>query len=202
MSSVANEFVRDVIFERNYVHGTTGTLVMNEAADRVTIRNNILYSSTSYPYASGEIFVFNKNTTMPTPPSNTAIYNNTIYRTSSVPFNAIGIAKDSAVSLNPTATVVKNNLVYAPAASNNNINYTGVPIFIGSYSGASWISSNNSSDIQLKNTPPGFNITPTSLTDWKPSVDSYAIGAGVAIPVWDDFFLNMRVGANTIGAAI
>jgi hypothetical protein len=202
-NTVSDERVRDVLFERNWVHGNAGTLVFTEASERATIRNNLFSSSDTATYASSVINVNARNTVGTPAPTSTFIYNNSFYRPngSTSKFEAIGVDSSGGVLGNPTGTVARNNLVYAPFATDNDYTYSGLPTLIGSYTAATWVSSNNSTDVQIKNTAPGFITPPISMTDWKPT-SGYAVGSGVAVPVWDDFFTIPRTGAYDIGAVV
>jgi hypothetical protein len=201
-NSVSDERTRDVIFERNYVRGNTTTLVLTEASERVTIRNNLLLSSFNGTYQAGVVEVRARSEAGTPPPSSTYIYNNSIYQVSGAHanFEAVVVYKDpTAPTTLPTGTVVKNNLVYAPTATNNDWTYSGLPLFIGGSSGATWTASSNSTDSQIKSAAPGFTTPPVALTDWKPT-SGYAVGSGEAVPVWDDFFQNQRSGTYSLGA--
>lgn len=200
----ADERTRDVIFERNFVHGNVSTHLMTEALQNVTIRNNLFHEEFSGTYTAATILVRARSDVGMPSPSSTYIYNNTIYQKSGAHthFEAVGIdIEPGRLASNPTGTVLKNNLVYAPTAVSND--YTGGtysgPILVGSPTGATWTASSNSTDYQIKNISPGFISPPSALANWKPT-SGYAIGSGEAVPVWDDFFLNPRSGTYSLGA--
>ena len=199
-----NEYIRDIVFERNYVHGSVGTMIVSEASENVTIRNNLFIPSDNDVYTSPTIYVLHKNTYIPAPTSH-YIYNNSFYRPAGANphYEAIGVATGNGVVTYPTGTVAKNNLVYAPFSTGNDYSGSATPVFIATSGPANnWTISNNSTDSQIKNTAPSFTTPPASLSDWRPLSGSYAIGSGAAVPVWDDFFLASRTGTYDMGAVV
>jgi hypothetical protein len=183
-NSASDERVRDIIFERNWITGGTGTqLSIESSADRSTFRNNIIDTSNGV-YQSG--LGIGQRGIEPVP-DDIQIYNNTLYSsTSTSEYRAIKLTTVTNVT-------VKNNLAYTPNVSS--------PVMVfGTPSGL--VQSNNSTNDQVKSTSPGWaSSTPTVPSDFKPVGGSYALGNGVSVPVFSDFFLQTRT-TNDLGAAI
>ncbi|MBI5891275.1 MAG: PKD domain-containing protein [Nitrosomonadales bacterium] len=182
----SDERLRDIIVERNWFQSGTGTqLSILVGASATTIRNNI------FDMSAGKYKTFvNVSPPGTSPPSmNVHVYNNTFYGGSASPIPGNEFV---AVSVDPTATdvAIVNNLISAPSATNP------VAIF-GKSPGL--FSSNNSSAAQLKYLPGWISATPSTPSDFKLKAGSYAIGAGMSIPLFSDFFLNSRPPYN-IGA--
>ena len=203
-NTASYERIRDVIFERNYVWGDVGTGVGSEVCDRATIRNNIFSLNGASGSAHGIDIVFANTVGVP-PSSSHFVYNNSFYYAGTLGFNAV-----NAFSLNgvyPSGTLVKNNLAYAPGATNDGFNNgTQGRLYAGNAPGSNYVLVNNSSDLQVRLSP-GLSTTPptASLTSWKPVAGSYAIGTGLPVPVlpvWDDFFFISRIGSQDMGAVL
>lgn len=199
-NTASNEPLRDIIFERNYVWGNVGNGIISEVSSNATYRNNIFNFNGAGGSASGISIVF-QNAAGVAAPTSHYIYNNSFYYGGTAGFHALGVY--SLIGTYPGGTVAKNNLAYAPTASNDGFNNGTQGVFYaGNVPAANNVLMNNSSNAQVKNTPPGFStMPPVALTDWKPVGGSYPIGAGVAIPVWDDFFLKARSVPFDMGAA-
>lgn len=201
-NSGADERVRDVICERNYIRGNTTTMVLSEAQERVSIRNNLLLTSFNGTYQAGVVEVRFRNEVGMPPPASTYIYNNSIHQVSGahVNFEAVIVYKDPAGTVPatpPTGTVAKNNLVYAPGATDSD--YAAYPLFIGGTAGTSWTASSNTSDAQITGTAPGFTVPPVTLSNWKPTT-GYGVNGGEYVPVFDDFAQVARTGTMDMGA--
>lgn len=208
-----NERVRDVIFERNYLHGDIGTMIVSEAISGCTIRNNIFRNHTNDgTYPESVILVLANSQVGVPPPTDHEIYNNTCYKVMPgnhfFTFVSIQLSPESAASgatVWPTGTALQNNLVYAPGSTANEMNGLGYGILIGRrpYAGGAdnWTLTTNSSDAQLNSTVPGFTIPPTTLASWKPT-SGYAIGGGTYHKgAFEDFFQTPYTGATReIGA--
>lgn len=205
-TSVAHdERIRDVIFERNYVHGPSGTLLISEIQERGTIRNNLFMPTDNLAYAYATISIVHISNTASPVPNSHYIYNNSFYRPAGANTNytamEIGVGASSNTTY-PTGTVIKNNLAYAPFSNSNGYNANPGPTFLGTHSPASgYIVASNSTDAQMKSTPPGFVTPPIALTDWRPT-SGYAIGSASPVPVWDDFFANQRSSSTYSMGAI
>lgn len=175
----ADERVRDVIFERNWITSGPGTFYSVEtSAVDTTIRNNIIdMTGATYQYA---IHVGRRGTEPV--PNNVNLFNNTIYARTS-PNETWGIDLGSISTVN-----IKNNLVSARAASS--------PLLI-SGSGAGLVQSNNSTNAQIKSTLPGWvSSTPSTPADFTLVSGSYALGSGGSVPVYSDFFLKTRTNSD------
>ena len=54
----------------------------------------------------------------------------------------------------------------------------------------------------MKNSNPNFASSAlTTPSDWKPTT-GYAVGGGIQVPVWDDFFLTPQSSTRSLGAII
>jgi hypothetical protein len=200
-----DERIRDVIFERNYVHGPSGTLLISEIHERGTIRNNLFVPTDNLAYTYPTVSVVHMNGTAAPVPSSHFIYNNSFYRPAGAHPSYAAVEIGVGVSGNttyPTGTVIKNNLAYAPFSTSNGYNTNPGPVFLGTHAPASlYTLAGNSTDAQMKSVAPGFVTPPASLSDWKP-LGGYAIGAGVPVPVWDDFFAKPRTASSTDMGAV
>jgi hypothetical protein len=183
------ERLRDIIFERNYVdgNGNSNAAVISEVCERFTARNNlILQSANQYAF-----FIGHRNAWIPEPQSS-YIYNNTFHCTQAgVTAKLVVFTTDTGSD--PSGTVIKNNLIYAPNASSGAV----WGLYIGS---ATATESSNSSPAQITGTSPGYTVPPTSTyTTWKPST-GYGVDAGAYVPVFEDFAGVARTGTNDMGA--
>jgi hypothetical protein len=180
----SDERVRDVIAERNWFVGGTGTQVAIESsATEVTIRNNICDTTVA---ASHLCFSIGQRGIEP-PPNNAHIYNNTLYSGSTGSFAGVSI------DTTPTNVSVINNLGSSPLASSATmVNGTGASGFVAM---------SNSTGSQIKSTTPGWVTSPPLVPmDYKLTSGSYALGIGASVPVFSDFFLQTRAGFD-LGAA-
>jgi hypothetical protein len=179
-------------------------LLVSEVCERATFRNNLFVPTDNFAYTGPTIAVMYKNTAGTPAPTSHFIYNNSFYRPAGThpAYEAIGVGVWSGNTTYPSGTVIKNNLAYAPYSIGNDYNRNPGPTLFGTQAPASlYTLSNNSTDVQMKSTPPGFITPPTQLSDWKPT-SGYAIGGGAAVPVWDDFFLKPRTNPMDMGAVV
>jgi hypothetical protein len=187
----SDERVRTIIFERNFLTTGTGTQIgVNSSASDATYRNNIINTGSVADHHTG--ILIQARGAEPTP-NGAYVYNNTFYGTSTGDFVAVLVGSSSNV-------VIKNNLGYAPLSVSGSGNVVSMVDGVGE-AGASV--SNNSTDSQIKNTNPLFTSgTPLSPADFKPTVGSYTINAGVAVPVYSDFFGTAQSTTFSLGAII
>lgn len=188
-NTISNERLRDVILERNIIRNGLNPLVASEVISGFTARNNLMYAIDQ----NSGFLIAHRNSLIPAP-SGSYIYNNTLYNASGLHsyFSFVSLNMDAGTGSEPTGTIIKNNLIYAPSASPVNL--------VSSISSPIWIASNNSTDSQIVNTWPGYTVPPVSLSDWTPISGSYGYGAGAAVPVWDDFYLSSRPAISSLGA--
>lgn len=181
-----DERLRNIVVERNWmVAGADTQLALNIASDTSSVRDNVCDMTGA---AFHQCVFVTKYQSAPAP-SNMLVYNNTWYSASAGDFQ--GVELDSTVA----SAAIKNNLAYAPAASS--------PLLYVNGCGACLTQSNNSSNAQVGNTNPLFtSVSPFTPTNAKPTAGSYAIGSGVAVPVWSDFFLTPQTGTRSLGAII
>ena len=178
-----DERVHDVIFERNwFVANTASQVSLRIAASEITVRNNVHDFSNG---SNGQTSVVITKDGITPAPDQLRVYNNTFYSSYAVPNGQfVGVQIDNSV----TNVTARNNLAYAPNAIN--------PLMFLNSCGACLTQSNNSTDSQITIASP-----PISTTDWAPASASYAIGGGVTVPVWSDYYRNSRpLGTLDIGA--
>jgi hypothetical protein len=196
-----DERVQDVILERNlHVMNSTSQVAQVVHASEITIRNN-LFLGGGGGTQSGVLVEMDGSATNHEPPaSNVRVYNNTQYSPDHVPGNQF-IMVDIEDAYASTARVnnitIKNNLAYAPVA-------TSPLLYMNPKNAPSVTVSNNSTNSQITSTNPLFTATPsTTISNWMITAGSYAINSGATVPVWSDFFGNVRPknGVIDIGAA-
>lgn len=170
---------RYYIFERNWftnLAGASTALALNSSFS--TIRNNIIDFSARAAGGGVSVSVSNSGDTQT--PTDNWIYNNTFYANQPAAAQVFGIR----VFSNSINTTMKNNILYAPTAT------TAVPI--DNFAGVGTVGASgtfgNSSGAQGKTSPNFASATPSVPPDFKITVGSYALGSGVAVPVWSDFF--------------
>lgn len=110
----ANEPMLDIVIERNTFRGNSTTQVgMILAARRVVVRNNLFIATGCAPWYDA-IVIFRRS--LPPPPDNVRVYNNTTYRGDSA--TTITFCNISADSSN---THVMNNALCAPSTTTRNM---------------------------------------------------------------------------------
>ena len=191
-NGASDERLRDVIFERNWLTAGTATQIgVNSSATNATFRNNIITIGSPADHHVGLLIGLDGIGAVP---DHVDVYNNTIHSTLAGDFNGVMVGNASNVT-------IKNNLGYAPLSTVPNP--TGVTMVYLNGNGASGlVASNNSTDFQIKNTAPAWlSATPTTPADYRTTGGSYAIGTGIGVPVFTDFFLQSR-SSNVLGAAL
>ncbi len=182
-----DERVRDVIIERNWFVATPASqsLVTIWAAD-TTVRNNIFSAG-----SANTIGVMVTQRGIEPPSTNVRIFNNSFFSAYGSPSNPVIPFQIGSTTTNITVT---NNLAYTPNSNN--------AIMIDGKGKSGFTASNNTSKLQLRKTNPRFAAIPANNpASFKPTKNSYAIGAGKPVPVWTDFFLQSRpLGRIDIGA--
>lgn len=186
--SGSDERIKDVIVERNWwVANTNSQVALRISASEITARNNVFDFSNG---SNGQTAIQVVKDGIVLTSDQVRLYNNTIYTSYAVPSSQFAGIDLAAQVTNITA---KNNLAYAPNAQG--------PVMFVNACGACLAASNNSSDAQVKGTSPNFSlVTPVNPADFSIGSGSYAIGAGIAVPVWSDFFLVPQTGARDLGA--
>jgi hypothetical protein len=205
-------WVRDVVFERNYVQsalsGATGVYI---SAVRVTVRNNIFEQNgtgsgavaikyTNTGTCSGDPVIQNPDN-RPPPPENNWLGNNTLYRSGAVTsYNVMQIfgMGSSGATDDVTNTAIYNNLAYVPSASGTVTTAYTTGTAAGTTSGT------NSTDSQARTTNP-FGTTPSTPITFRPSTSAYAESGGTNLfpAVAEDFFLcRDRTAAVRYGALV
>jgi hypothetical protein len=114
------------------------------------------------------------------------VYNNSMYSEHAAPSRQLAMVNIESSRL--SNIVVKNNLMFAPNATN--------PLLYLDAGATNVEVSNNSTNEQVKTTSPLFaSIPPVLITDWTPKINSYArgkVGSNLAVPVFSDFFRHKR----------
>ena len=171
-----DERLRDIIFERNWlVSGSATQVAALFWTIDTTVRNNICDMSGGASYTC---FRVTRRGEEP-PPDNVRVYNNTLYSGSTGGFIGVDIGSTA------TNVSVINNLGSASSA-------TG-PIMINGTGASGLIQSNNSTNTEIRSMLPGWvSATPSTPADFNLTAGSYAREAGLAVPVWSDFFLTSR----------
>jgi chitodextrinase len=200
-NGVIDERGQDIIFERNFLlcSSTTQNTILVSQPD-VTLRNNVL--NFPGPSAGGFAFGIQPSGIVPNP-DRVHIYNNTVYHAGSSTNNWTLLWVSSNNDTSPydqtmpgSVFQLKNNLLYAPYRQ------VGYLSMFGNYNGsvATTTQSNNTVD---PITDPYFAVAPpVILSDYTPSLASYARNAGTSIPVWSDFNLTPQSGARSLGAIL
>ena len=91
-----------------------------------------------------------------------------------------------------TNVTVRNNLGYAPNAAS--------PVMVLNNGAVSPTISNNSLPGAISTNPNFASATPANPVHFKLIAPSYAIGTGISVPVWSDFFLVPEPSPRDIGA--
>jgi hypothetical protein len=197
-----NNWISDVIADRNWIE--FGSVTQNGLyleAVRVTGRNNICNATGGAPGGAGRVcFSINRGNTAGAPvPDGNNFYNNTCYSSDASSNFACFSLNAGASSI--TNTNIKNNLGYAPAAT--------PPLMIQQTAGVTGTTGGsgtfgNSSNADVLGSNPNFlnasGLFNTPLDFKLPPAGSYAIGGGVGVPVWFDFFLSAKPSPRDIGA--
>ena len=184
----SDERIKDVIVERNWwVANTVSSIALYISATNISVRNNI-FNLSNGSNSQTAIKVL-KAGIVPTS-DQINIFNNTIYTSYAVPAGQF-----VGIQLNPLVTniSVANNLAYAPNANG--------PVMIKNDCGASCLTlANNSTDLQVKGTSPGWASLPPSTPDHFKVLSGYALSSSTSVPVYSDFFRVNRT-TNIMGAA-
>ena len=193
-STSQNNWISDVIGERNIVQARASAATSSEgakvSASRVTLRNN-LFDMSGSPSGMTGVSVQYTNVAGAPVPDDVRILNNTMYAGTSAG-SFVGVDIDTE----PTATVVNNNIAYAPSSVSRDM-ISGTGTSPGSLT-------NNSSDAQVL-TDPLFTGPLTSPQGFRFATTSYAQNAGTALfPTgYADFYNADDVTANVaIGAFV
>ncbi len=195
-SSFADNRLKDIIFERNWMTGADASLqyaVIIDGVSEVTARNNILDMSGASPFR-----IFFETTGGLSVPfaDNIRLYNNTAYA-SDPSSTSSPVFFENSVSATTNLSVI-NNLMYLPLAPR--------AVIVYGTAGTGYVASNNttSSTAGINATPTFTNPTPLVPSDFRPSTVSYsyAIGTGTIVPVWSDFFQMIEPATRDMGAII
>lgn len=182
-NSSTPERIRNVIIERNFVHGVEGSgggIIVS--AQLTTTRNNIVLEVGG---ANRSLVIINRRGVEPLPDQN-EIYGNAM-STPDVGANFIGLTIDP----NITATTAQNNACWAPNDSNH--------VCVSGTGTSPGLQGNNSTTPQTLSNNPFSVLSPASPIDFKAA--NYAVGGGVSvIGLTSDFFGLAITGTPDIGA--
>ncbi len=184
------EPIADVIWERNYSNALGGaSYQLTITASTVTVRNNI-FDATDGGQGAIVIIGYGGNTTGLPSVTDNHVYNNTFYSNSSNGLTGVYISNNGE---SPIDTVIKNNFMYAPNVSKSGEGNSG-PNLYTDYGGDGTIVSNNtenwsSDETEIIDVFDHFTVQPPTddPDDWVLQSDSYAVGAGIDVPVWSDY---------------
>lgn len=186
----SDERVRDVILERN-LHITTPTsqIAQHLSGSNITSRNNLFMGGGGNTQYAVGLAVYGHDPAG----GNMWVYNNSMYSVHTAPSRQLAMVNIESTGL--SNIVVKNNLMFAPNATN--------PLLYLDAGATNVVTSNNSSNEQVKMHSPLFaSIPPVLVTDWTPKTNSYAhgrVGSNLSVPVFSDFFRHKRT-SNGLGA--
>lgn len=174
-----DERVRKVLLERNwFTSGSATSVTIDLSAANSVVRNNVFTLNT----VPGGTTILVQQRGVEAVPDDVSVYGNSIYSKTTGQF--VGVSVGAA-----TNVVIKNNIGWAPLASTRNM-ITGT----GS---AAATKSNNSSDSQVFSVNPKWtSSTPALPTDLQPISGSYAIGTATDVPVYSDFFTQVRTSSS------
>lgn len=177
------QLFHNIIFERNLYTANTKCCwpMLLFESQYVTVRNEII----NLTGAANALGVQLKQAGTRSPASDHIwMYNNTIFNNSGYTGNP---PEGVRVSADTTNTTFVNNLFYSPNSAG-----------IVSSGAAPNVYSNNTTNTA---TSPAFAVTPpVNPIDYRISTGSYAIGAGIVVPVWSDFFLTPQTATRSLGA--
>jgi hypothetical protein len=186
-SSPADNQMTDVIIERNFIkmaRPNGGIALDSESIGIATIRNNFILLGGSNESTGIRVA---RSANPAGKATNNVIYNNSIY-------GSAGNRSSTCISLQDgsiVSAIVRNNACYAPGS--------GGAVLL-SDGGTATVASNNSSNAQVRSTPPtGWSLPPATYKDLKPAA-GYLVGRGATVPVYSDIFLTPRMPPYDLGA--
>ena len=177
------QLFNNIIFERNLYTANTHCCwpMLLFESQYVTVRNEII----NLTGAANALGIQLKQAGTQSPASDHVwMYNNTIFNNSG---NTGNPPEGVRVSADTTNTTFVNNLFYSPNSAG-----------IVSSGATPNVYSNNTTNTA---TSPAFAVTPpVNPIDYRISTGSYAIGAGIVVPVWSDFFMTPQTTTRSLGA--
>lgn len=192
---------RHYIWERNQLLSSAGatTQAVSFEADQITFRNNVA-DFTGAPVNARSVIVANTTNPalIPAPPDATDlwIYNNTFVRN-----DADGDFRGVVIQPGPTNVVVRNNLMWAPAATGRLIHlFPGATAPTTCPPAAPFC---NTADTEINTLDPLFvSFPPTLIGDWDLQAGSPVRDRGATLPHFVDLFRAARpAGAYSLGAS-
>lgn len=192
-----NNWIYDVIAERNWIKfGAVTQAGYYSEGVRLTVRDNLCDATGGAAFRT--CFSSSPSNTAGAPfPDDNRFYNNTCFSgDTSTSVDCIWL--NGAV--HPISnSVVQNNLAYATFPATPHLLLTAGTV-TGTVPTCTTSCASNSSNSQMKSTDPNFTSTsPFNPANAKPT-SGYAIGGGVAVPVWADLLGVSWAGSYDIGA--
>ena len=194
------ERLRDMVFERNYVSNDVLEAANFAVASGLVVRNNIML--TRYDFALGVGMSGNR---AGTPVMDSMyVYNNDFYKVDTTLRPAFsGIVFNNTGNVG-TGLVVENNIAYGAgnrmdgATNGSQASFsvaTSAGLLGSSLGGGNYYMSNNSTDAQVNTSMPWYGgasyAASAAAQYFALASGSYAlVGAGTAVPVWDDFLFS------------
>jgi hypothetical protein len=189
-NGTADGMVRNEIWERNLFEGSSTTNeYLNLQGVSITARNNI------FRIPGGGTMVTTQPLAVAPVPDKLYLYNNSIYA-SGVGGGFFSVIQNEIGNMTASVITIQNNLTYSPNAGAGSLitNLVGATITTCS-------TCNTSTSERI--TSPNFTVTPPTVpTQFKPTTSSYAIGRGITVPVYEDYFGVATSGLRDMGAVI
>jgi hypothetical protein len=181
-ASSEDQRLANIVVDGNLVRsGSNAQAGVIVSADEITLRNNIFNLSGGTVY---QCMIFERSGAEPSH-SGMFIYNNTCF-TGDTTVNPLRLVFLNGAAATLSNIMIKNNLGWAP----NSTGVSAVLLNLGagvSITGGSG-TFGNSLDAQIQSTDPNFagGMTPVTVSDFAVNAGSYAINAGVVVPVFAD----------------
>jgi hypothetical protein len=128
-------------------------------------------------------------------PDKLYLYNNSIYA-SGAGGGYFSVIQNETGNMKASVITIQNNLTYGPSGG------TGNPVT--NMVGATITTCSTCNTLNTERTKsPNFTATPPTVpSHFKPTTNSYAIGRGIAVPVYEDYFGVATSGLRDMGAVL
>jgi hypothetical protein len=182
--------VRNEIWERNLFEGSSTTNeYLNLQGVSITARNNI------FRITNGGTMVTTQPLAAAPVPDKLYLYNNSIYA-SGAGGGYFSVIQNETGDMTASVITIQNNLTYSPNAGTGNLITNSVGATVTTCSTCNTANSE-------RTTNPNYTVTPPTVpSHFKPTTNSYAIGRGIAVPVYEDYFGVTTSGLRDMGAVI
>jgi hypothetical protein len=179
--------IRNVVFERNWItSGVNTQFGLTIQASTSTLRNNIVDLTTAAFHTGFNV----AGAGAAAASDEIALYHNTIFSNSTGDFFGIRLQ-------NGTSNIVVNNNLGVAANATTTVNMINLGGTVSPLT-----QSANSSNTEVKTGVFAFVTSPPSVPAHFKPLSGYAIGAGVSVPVWSDFFLSPLSSPRDLGAVL